>query len=151
MPVQTLKKFLDQNDVKYVSIIHSPAYTSQEIAECAHISGKELAKVVIIKKDKILAMIVLPADHQVDFKALTQELKLPGLMLAKEKEFKNNFPDCEVGAMPPFGNLYGMEVFMATCLMDDEKIAFNAGSHSELIQLTLADFTRLVKPRLLNI
>ena len=150
MPVNALKEYLDTEQVKYVCIVHSPAYTAQEIAACVHISGKEIAKTVIVKKDKILAMIVLPADHQIDFKRLSEELRVPGMTLAKESEFKNAFPGCELGAMPPFGSLYGMEVFVATSLLNDEKIAFNAGSHAELIQLALEDYMKLAKPKLLN-
>lgn len=150
MPVQKLKEFLDSNQVKYVQISHSPAVTAQEIAAAAHIPGIELAKTVIAKFDGKMAMAVVPASHQVDFDELKKAAGVSNAELADEKEFKDRFPDCEVGAMPPFGNLYGMEVIVSEALADDEKIAFNAGSHSELIQLPYKDFERLVRPKVTN-
>lgn len=147
MPVQKLKKFLDENDVKYVTIKHSRAYTSQEIAASAHVSGKELAKTVMIKIDGKMAMAVLPASYQIDFESLKTLFGTGNVRLASESEFEDRFPDCEVGAMPPFGNLYDMEVFVAETLTEDYDIAFNAGSHTELIKLPYYDFNRLVEPR----
>jgi len=146
MPIQKLRQFLDENHVKYIVITHSKAYTSQGIAASAHISGNELAKTVMLKKDGELCMAVLPASKQVD---LTEFAKLTGskdVSLASEREFRDRFPDCEVGAMPPFGNLYGVPVFMDNSLTFDSEIAFNAGSHLELIKLAFRDFERLVKP-----
>jgi Ala-tRNA(Pro) deacylase len=148
MPVQKLKEFLDSNQVKYVRISHSPAITAQEIAAAAHIPGIELAKTVIAKLDGKMAMAVVPASHQVDFDELKKAAGVGDAELADEKEFKDRFPGCEVGAMPPFGNLFGMDVIVSDALADDEKIAFNAGSHSELIQLAYNDFERLVRPKL---
>lgn len=150
MPVQKLKKFLDDNYIKYVSISHSPAYTAQEIAGLAHVPGKELAKTVMVKIDGTMAMAVLPASYQVDFDLLKEATSACRVELASEPEFSDMFPGCEVGAMPPFGNLYNMEVFVAESLADDEEIAFNAGSHTELIQLAYEDFERLVEPTVLK-
>lgn len=148
MPVQKLKTFLDTNNVKYTTIKHSSAYTSQEIAAKTHVSGKEFAKTVIIKIDRGLAMAVLPASYQVDFDLLEEIFQTQNVALATEEEFKYRFPDCEVGAMPPFGNLYDMEVFVAETLAEDEYISFNAGNHTEMIRLKYADFERLVEPRI---
>ena len=148
MPVKKLKEFLDRENIKYVSIRHSPAYTAQEIAATAHIPGKELAKAVIVKLDGKMAMAVLPASHQIDFNLLKEASGARKVELATEEEFKGMFPDCEIGGMPPFGNLYGMEVFAAKALAGDEEIAFNAGSHSELMRLACKDFERLVKPKI---
>lgn len=147
MPVKKLKEFLDSHKVKYVTIRHSLAYTAQEIAATAHIPGKELAKTVIIKIDGKMAMAVLPASYRVDFGMLKQAAGAKRVELASEEEFKNLFPECEIGAMPPFGTLYGMEVYVASSLAEDEEIAFNAGSHSELIKLSYKDFKELVKPK----
>ena len=147
MPVQRLKEYLNRNNVKYVSIVHSEAYTAQEIAALAHISGKELAKTVVIKKADKMAMAVLPASHKIDWNLLKAATGAVEIELASEKEFRDMFPDCEVGAMPPFGNLYGMEVFVETSLTRDREIAFNAGSHIELIKLSFEDFSMLVKPK----
>ncbi len=147
MPVQKLKQFLDENHVKYVTISHSPAYTAQEIAASAHIPGKELAKTVMVKIDGKMAMAVLPASFQIDFERLRKLAGAENVELAGEDEFQSLFPNCEVGAMPPFGNLYGMDVYVESHLTEDEQIAFNAGSHTELVKLAYKDFERLVKPK----
>jgi Ala-tRNA(Pro) deacylase len=150
MPVKKLREFLDAKGVKYVRIAHSMAYTAQEIAAASHIPGKEVAKTVMIKLDGKMAMAVLPASYKVDFDLLKGASGASKVELASEAEFKGEFPECEVGAMPPFGNLYGMEVFVAESLAEDEEIAFNAGSHTELIKLKYKDFEDLVKPRKLK-
>jgi Ala-tRNA(Pro) deacylase len=147
MPAQKLKKFLDENNIRYVRIIHSPAYTAQEIAATAHIPGKELAKTVIVMLDGELAMAVLPAPAQVNTNALAEAAGVNEAKLATEEEFKDAFPECEVGGMPPFGNLYGMAVYADAALAEDEQIAFNAGSHAELIRMDYKDFANLVKPK----
>lgn len=147
MPVKKLKAFLDENDVKYLTIRHSSAYTAQEIAASVHISGKEVAKTVIIKIDGKMAMAVLPASYQVDFNLLQEIFGTQKVVLATESEFKYIFPDCELGAMPPFGNLYDMEVYVAETLREDKKIAFNAGSHTEMIKMKYEDFEQLVQPK----
>ncbi|MCX7012382.1 MAG: deacylase [Candidatus Sumerlaeota bacterium] len=147
MPARRLKEFLDSHKVKYVSISHSPAYTAQQIAASAHISGKEIAKTVMIKVDGKMAMAVLPASCKVDFNLLRKAAGGKKVELAGEQEFQSAFPECETGAMPPFGHLYGMDVFAAEQLAEDAEIAFNAGSHTELIRLAYADFERLAKPR----
>ena len=146
MPVKRLKEFLDSNNIQYVTISHSPAYTAQAIAASAHVSGKELAKTVMVKVDGKMAMAVLPASYQVDFALMKEAVGAKKLELATEAEFKDLFSECEVGAMPPFGNLYDMQVFAAAKLAEDDEIAFNAGSHTELIKLAYKDFERLVKP-----
>jgi Ala-tRNA(Pro) deacylase len=150
MPVEKLKEFLEKNGVKYVSISHSPAYSAQEIAASAHVRGKELAKTVMVKLDGRMAMAVLAASHKVDFGLLKKAAGAGKAELAGEEEFREMFPGCEVGAMPPFGNLYGMEVFVDEGLSADEEIAFNAGSHTELIRLKYGDFERLVGPKAAN-
>ena len=147
MPVEKLKSYLDENKIKYVTIKHSSAYTAQEIAALAHIPGKDLAKTVIIKINGKMAMAVLPASYKVSFDELKETLGMTEVRLAYEQEFIDKFPDCEVGAMPPFGNIYGMEVYVADSLAEDEEIAFNACSHTELIKMKFTDFERLVKPK----
>ncbi len=147
MPVKKLKAFLDKNNVRYVTIRHSSAYTAQEIAAKAHISGKEVAKTVMIKIDDKMAMAVLPASYQIDFDLLKVTFGTRNVSLASETEFKYFFPDCEVGAMPPFGNLYDMEVYVAETLSEDKEIAFTAGNHTEMIRMDYSDFEQLVKPK----
>ena len=147
MPVQKLKQFLDAQRVKYACISHSPAYTASEIAQSAHIPGRELAKVVMVTLDGRMAMSVLPANRKVDLNLLREAAGADEAKLATEEEFRLRFPDCETGAMPPFGNLYGMEVFVSEQLAKDDHIAFNAGTHTEVMRLAYADFARLVRPK----
>jgi len=149
MPVKRLVQFLDDHSVRYVTVSHSAAFTAQEIAASAHVPGRELAKTVMVKLDGKLAMAVLPASRQVDLALLAEVGAVTDVRLATEEEFAECFPGCELGAMPPFGNLYGMDVYVAESLAEDEEIAFNAGSHTELIRLRYADFERLVHPRVL--
>src|SRR6266567_3463424 len=118
MPVKKLKEFLDQERIKYVSIVHSTAYTAQEVAASAHITGKELAKTVIVELDGKMAMAVLPANRKIVLQDLREVTGSDEVKFASEDEFKEKFPDCEIGAMPPFGNLYGMEVYAAASLAD---------------------------------
>ena len=150
MPVKKLKEFLDREKVKYVSIVHSPAYTAQEVAASAHITGKELAKTVIVKLDGTLAMAVLPANRKIVLQDLREVTGSDQVKFASEDEFKKLFPDCETGAMPPFGNLYGMDVYVAESLCGSEEIVFNAGSHTEAMKMAYADFERLAHPRVLS-
>lgn len=150
MPLATLKEFLDSHQVKYIVISHSPAYTAQGIAAIAHISGKELAKTVIVKIDGALAMAVLPASHQVDLARLKVAAGAGSAEVVPESEFKGRFPDCETGAMPPFGNLYAMLVYADESLAKDKEIAFNAGTHRELMRLAWEDFAKLVKPKVVS-
>ena len=140
MPVKKLKEFLDSQGVKYVSINHSAAYTAQEIAASAHVRGKELAKTVMVTIDGKMAMAVLPASRKVSFDLLREAAGAESVQLAGERAFGDMFPGCEVGAMPPFGNLYDMDVYVSKLLAEDEEIAFNAGSHTELIRLGYKDF-----------
>ena len=151
MPAKKLKDFLDKERVKYVSITHSPAYTAQEVAASAHVHGKDLAKTVIVKVDGKLAMAVVPASQKVSLDRLCSLAGTNEVNLAGEQEFKDKFPDCEIGAMPPFGNLYDMDVYASETLSKDKEIAFNAGSHTELIQLPYQDFERLVHPKVAKI
>lgn len=150
MPLKQLKDFLDNQHVKYKLISHSPSFTAQEIAAAVHISGKQLAKIVIVKMGDQFAMVVLPAKDHVNFNLLKDATGGAKVDLASESEFKGKFPGCEVGAMPPFGNLFdNMPVFVSNHLSNLSQIAFNAGSHSELLQMAYRDFERLVKPKVI--
>lgn len=150
MPVSRLKTFLDEHQVRYVAMSHSSAYTAQEIAAATHIPGKALAKTVMIKVDGAVKMAVLPAAYKIDLGRLKEAVGASTVELATEAEFKGLFPDCEIGAMPPFGNLYGLPVLVAETLTENTEIAFNAGSHTEVVKLAFADFERLVKPTVLK-
>lgn len=146
MPAKKIKEFLDSHNIKYITIKHSAAFTAQEVAAKSHISGKEIAKTVMVLINGRMAMAVLPASYKVNFEALMEVTGSESVNLAGEDEFKHMFPDCEIGAMPPFGNLYNMDVYVAETLAEDEEIAFNAGSHTELIRMAYKDFENLVRP-----
>ena len=150
MPANKLREFLNSQNIPYMTISHAVAYSAKEIAALTHISNKELAKTVIVKIDSTLAMAVLPASYDIDLSSLRVATGARSVSLAKESEFKDRFPECEIGAMPPFGNLYGMAVYVDESLTKDKDIAFNAGSHNELLQVCYADFERLVKPTVLK-
>lgn len=151
MPMDALREFLDRNSVKYVTITHSIAYTAQGIAALTHTRGKELAKTVVVKIDGALAMAVVPASWRVSLELLREGTGAKTVELSGEGEFFNRFPGCETGAMPPFGNLYGMAVFVDEVLAREKEIVFNAGSHRELMRLSYEDFERLVRPRKLRL
>lgn len=144
--LNSLKNYLDDNGIKYRAISHSPAYTAQEIASLVHVPGKDLAKTVIVKSEDGYAMVVLPASRKINFDALKTVMSKNQVELAKEEEFEKMFPDCELGAMPPFGNLYNMPIYVAKALSEDEEIAFNAGTHTDVIKMSYGDLERLAKP-----
>ena len=150
MPVEKLKNYLDENHVKYICIKHSKAFTAQEIAASAHVPGNEMAKTVMLEIDGKMCMAVVPASYHIDFKQLEKETGATRVSLATEETFSDLFPDCELGAMPPFGNLYDMDVYVSRTLAEDEEIFFNAGSHTELIRMDYRDFENLVKPKILK-
>ncbi len=148
MPATKLREFLDANGVKYVTLHHSVAYTAQEVAASAHVRGKDMAKTVVVKVDGALAMAVVPAAQKVDVRRLKEATGAKIVEIAGEPDFRSAFPECDLGAMPPFGNLYGVAVYVDPQLAADEEIAFNACSHTELMRLAYKDFERLVKPKL---
>jgi Ala-tRNA(Pro) deacylase len=146
MTVERIRRFLDENDVHYRLARHPAAFTAQEVAAEAHVPGRHFAKVVTINVDDRLALAVLPATDQVDLERLARSLGAGSVSLATEAEFRRAFPDCEVGAMPPFGNLFGMETFVSRHLAASDEIAFNAGTHTEVMYVPWSDFERLVEP-----
>lgn len=150
MALAKLINYLDAHRVKYVVITHSPAYTAQGIAGLAHIPGRELAKTVMVKLDGSLVMAVLPAKYHVDLVALRRVANAKTTALAAEEDFKDQFAECETGAMPPFGNLFGLRVFADRSLEQDKEIAFNAGTHRELVRMAWEDFKKLAEPKLVS-
>jgi len=147
MPTTMIKNLLDEENVKYVTIQHSPAFTAQEVAESAHIPGRIMAKTVMVEIDGELAMTVLPSNHRLIMDDLCALTGTEEVRIAREDEFKHIFPDCEPGAMPPFGNLYDLSVYVSPDLAEESEIAFNAGTHTEVIRMMFHDFDVLVKPR----
>ena len=146
MPFTRLHQLLEQQHVSYETIRHQTAYSAQRTAEAAHVPGQELAKAVIVEIDGELAMIVQTASRMVPLGRIKTATGARDVHLVGEREFSHRFPDCEPGAMPPFGNLYGMDTYVIEALSHDEEIAFNAGSHTELVRLRYSDFDRLVHP-----
>ncbi len=148
MPVTRLTNLLSDEHIDYVTIPHTTSYTAQETAASVHVRGIEFAKTVIVKIDGKLAMAVLPAQYKIHLGLLKKETDAVRVELASEDDFRGLFPGCETGAMPPFGNLYGMDVYVEDSLLGDEEIAFNAGSHNEIIKLSYHDYMKLVQPKI---
>ena len=147
MAAQMLKEYLDGLKIPYEVTSHPRAYTSQGVAAAAHVSGRDFAKCVILKTDKgRLVMAVIPGPRHVNLAALKELLDASDVELAREEEFQGRFPGCELGAEPPFGNLYDLPVYVDEALRKDPEIVFNAGTHTETIRMKYADFERLVHP-----
>lgn len=150
MPLNRLTQYLEENNAKYAVLTHPKTYTASETAESTRIPGKKMAKAVIAQVDGDMKMIVLPATHEVDFNRIRDVLQAEEVRLADEDEFRDLFPDCEVGAMPPFGNLYDIDTLVDESLSDGEEIVFNAGSHREAVRMSYKDFEKLVNPQVLS-
>lgn len=147
MPILTrLREFLDQNGVEYTHTIHPLAYTAREVASAEHVPAREVAKAVVFLSEQGYGMGVLPGDSVVDLEQLRLDLGLSRLRLATEAELKELFPVCELGAMPPFGNLFGLPVYVDSRLAGEDMITFNAGTHRDVIHMHFRDFERLVNP-----
>ena len=142
-----LERYLRENGVPYSLHHHPPAFTAQAVAESEHVSGRAVAKVVIVFADGKLAMLALPASRRVNFARAAETLGASDVRLAHEEEFQAAFPDCDLGAMPPFGNLYDVETFVDRSLLGAETIVVNAGTHEDTIHLRYADYERLVRPK----
>ena len=143
---QKLQQYLDANRVHYQCISHFPTYTALATAHSAHVAEQELAKIVMVRVDGQIMMALIPASHKLDLDKVKTYVDAEKVELAEEYEFEELFPDCQPGAMPAIGNLYGIQVLAADALLDDEEIAFNAGTHDELVRMPFPEFVRLVKP-----
>lgn len=143
-------EYLDSLNVNYSLIPHTTTYTAQETAESAHIKGKELAKVIVVGSGNIMSMVVVPANSLLLQSDLARMLKTPDLTIVPEHLFFERFPACDVGAMPPFGKLYGMDVFLAKDLAEQENIIFNGGTHNILIKMKTSDFIDITQARVIT-
>jgi Ala-tRNA(Pro) deacylase len=141
-----LEGYLREDQVSFETHHHPTAFTAQEVAASEHTPGKMVVKVVMVLADGELAMLAMPAPYQADLDRVAEVLGATEVRLAHEEEFAPAFPDCEVGAMPPFGNLYGLPVYVDEALAEDETIVVQAGTHTDTIRLRYADFERLVRP-----
>jgi Ala-tRNA(Pro) deacylase len=146
MGKEQLETYLRENNVPYEVQHHPLAYTSQRVAQSEHIPGKLLIKVVVVYGDDRMALLALPASLRVDLHKAAAALGAKTVRLATEDEFADKFADCEVGAVPPFGNLYGLPLYMAKVLEEDETVFFEAGTHTDTISVTYEDFQRLAQP-----
>jgi Ala-tRNA(Pro) deacylase len=149
--LKKLKDMLDEAKVSYEVYNHALAYTAQEIAAQQHVSGKEMAKVVMLQVDGNLVMGVIPGSLKVDVGVARKSLGAKEVRLATEDEFISRFPECEIGAMPPFGSLFGLAVYVDPTLSKDEWIYFNAGNHVQTVRLRYLDFVELAKPRIVGL
>lgn len=150
MPAQQLRQFLNHHEINYLIIQHSPAFTAQGIAEAAHVSGRYFAKTVTVSVDDRLALVAIPAMRRLDLPSFARSVGAERAVLASESEFQNRFPGCELGAMPPFGNLFGMQTYVSRDFAQAREIAFNAGSQSEVMLLAWQDYLQLVEPQVLD-
>ncbi len=150
MPDRQIAQYLSAHNIRYISHQHEPTFTSQELAATIHHSGHCVAKTVIINQDGTLAMAVLPACERIDLRQLQEHTNAQWVSIAQEHEFEQRFPHCEIGGMPPFGNLYKMPVYASSTLAHEPVICFNAGSHTEIIQMAFSDYERLVSPQIFS-
>ena len=143
-------EFLDKSGVSYEVSEHEPAFTAQQMAAVEHEPGKFVAKPVIVKADDKYVMCVLAAPHKIDMKALKKQLGAKSVKLVEEKEIGKLFPDCALGAEPPFGNLYDLPIIMDKALENDDHITFQGGSHEKAIRMSMDDYRKLVSPKVLE-
>jgi Ala-tRNA(Pro) deacylase len=146
-----IQELLDRSGVAYTHTVHPLAYTAREVAAAEHLPAQEVAKVVVFLAENGYRMVVLPANKVVDFPELRAMLGVSHARLATEKELSQLFPDCDLGAMPPFGNLYGMPVYLDSSLLSDEQIAFNAGTHRDVVHVRLIDLRQMVNPEVVSL
>jgi len=144
---ERLKQYLREHNVSFELMTHPEAYTAQEVAAAQHVSGHQLAKVVMVWADGQMTMLVLPASARVDLRKAAELLGVDKVRLATETEFSQRFPDCRVGAMPPFGNLYELPVYVDRALTEHAEIVFRVGTYTETMKIAYADFERLVQPQ----
>jgi Ala-tRNA(Pro) deacylase len=148
---ERLEAYLREHGVRYEITPHAEAYTAQEVAATEHVPGRQFAKVVIVEADGKHVMLVLPASGRVDLVRVRSALGAKMARLAREDEFANEFPDCEAGAMPPFGNLYGLPVYIDRALVEEPRLVFNACSHRETLALPTDDYRRLAAPAVIEV
>jgi len=152
MPLnERLRSFLDSHHAEYTVSVHPKAFTAREVAFAEHLPPREVAKTVVIFGDAEYHIVVIPANKLVDFQELRPALGLSQVRLATEDELRAIFPDCELGAMPPFGGIYGLTVYLDSSLVAEPEIAFNAGTHREVIHMPTAEFRRVAKPDIVSL
>jgi Ala-tRNA(Pro) deacylase len=148
---ERLEQYFRENGIPFRHVTHPPAFTAPEAAAAQHVPGKQVAKVVLAKADDALVMCVVPANKHVDLRALARMVGVAEARLAREDEFSTLFADCELGAMPPFGNLYGIPVYLDVSLTDDPEIVFQAGTHTDSMKIRYPDYERLIHPQIVQV
>ena len=143
---QRIRDYIDSQNVPYETLHHSQAYTAQEVAHSLHVSGKKCAKVVVASGDGRPVLVVMPASHRLNFQELKSSLKVNQLEMLVESELVRLFPDCDLGAVPPFGNLYGIDVWVDRAVASAENVLFCAGTHEDCIRMRYSDFAKLTRP-----
>ncbi len=151
MATRRIREYLVGNKVSFGSINHTCAYTAQEVAELSHIPGRHMVKVVVVWLDGELALVAVPSTKVVDLEKLRYETGVLDARLADESDFRDRFSDCQVGTVPPFGNLFGVNTFVDRQLTSGEPLAFSAGTHRDVMVIRYADYARLVKPGIVDV
>ncbi|HHF7373397.1 aminoacyl-tRNA deacylase [Legionella bozemanae] len=146
----SIREYMHSHDIAYKTISHPRAYTASQCAQAAHIKGNCFAKSIVVKLDGKFALVAIPAHARLDLNLLKKETHTKRAEIAKEFEFQDKFTDCEVGAIPLFGELYGMDVYLADSLAHKEWLVFNAGNHTQLLKIKSEDFLNLVHPKTLS-
>jgi Ala-tRNA(Pro) deacylase len=145
---QRIRDYLDSQNVPYETLHHSQAFTAQEVAHSLHVSGKKCVKAVVASGDNNLVIVVMPASHRLNIQELKSALKANLLEMLVESELVELFPDCDLGAVPPLGNLYGIEVWVDRAVANAEKVLFCAGTHEDCIRMRYSDFAKVTRPYL---
>jgi Ala-tRNA(Pro) deacylase len=143
---QRIRDFLDSQNVPYEALHHSQAFTAQEVAHSLHVSGKKCVKAVVAERDCEKILVVMPASHRLNFQELKAALRAHQLEMLVESELVGLFPDCDLGAIPPFGNLYGIDVWVDRAVASTERIVVCAGTHEDCIRMRYSDFAKLTRP-----
>ena len=149
--LEKLRVFLDENHAEYTHTVHPIAFTAREVASAEHLPNREVAKAVVIFGDDGYHMIVVPANKLVDFQEVRLTMGLSHARLASEDELMRLFPDCETGAMPPFGRLYGIPTYLDSSLASEEHIAFNGGTHQDEIHMRTDEYRALAHPAVISL
>ncbi len=145
--VERVARLLEQNEVQYQVLPHREAFTAQEVAQATHVAGRQFAKVVVLREAReSYVMAVLPASQHLDLDRMRHQTGRQGLLFADEAEIVKLFPDCEPGAMPPFGRIYGLPMYLDGCFWKEEEFYFQAGNHREVVRVRFKDYERLARP-----